>query len=130
MFDFQMTKKSVHKVVQVNVNGQPYNLKYQVLWKASKLKFEDHPKLFQKNPWFIKFYVPDVKTIRFEPQTNGQIVRIEWKPKGKRCWVDLKFLKAFNLKKTVDFFEKQTYLLSDSITKDVFDSITPLGEDD
>ncbi len=123
-----MTPKSIQQVIEVRKSGNLYNVKYQVKWKASVLKSEHHELLFRYNPYFIIFCVPDIRTVRHETGYVDRL-RIEWKKAGQRCWVDLKFMKAFNLDSTVDWFERQTYQLID-ISKEEFDSITPLGEDD
>ncbi len=124
-----MTPKSVHKVIKINRNNQLYNIKYHTLWKASKLQMKNHENLFKKNAWFIKYYVNDIRTLRYQNQSNGKILRIEWKKNCSKGCVDLKWLKAFNETATVDFFWNATNRLS-NISKDEFDSITPLGQDD
>ncbi len=124
-----MTKKSVHKVIRININNDLYNIKFYTLWKATKLKSKDHANLFKKNPWFIKYYLKDISTLRVQNQSDGKILRIQWKKHCIKGCVDLKWIKAFNEKATIKFFWNATQRLS-NISKDEFDSITPLGEDD
>ncbi len=124
-----MTPKSVHKVIRINKRNQIYNIKYHTSWKATTLALKDHKNLFKKNAWFIRYYVKDIRTLRNEKRSNGEKLRIEWKTNCNKSCVDLKWIKAFNKNETIDYFWLQTQRLSD-ITKDEFDSITAVGEDE
>ncbi len=127
MFKFRLTPRSIIKISEIYRNGRLYDIKYNVLWKACKISMKDHTALFTLNPFWIKKYVPDISTIRHEREHDQ--LRIEWKKHGKSCWVKLKFLKAFNKRSTIKYFENFTYDVS-SITKEQFDAVKPTGDDD